>query len=113
MSDDVSFTFDGAPQGVAAADVSGCCGQPEYANLTIPPASPPMPTGSTGQAGATGATSAATPAKYVAKTQSGENAGGGKVGPRRIKNSAGGRFLPVCDKGLQHCERKAAASGVA
>lgn len=87
----IAITFDNAPQGTPEADISGCCGQPEFTNLATPPAAPAgptspagpeVPTGPTGQSTAIGAISTApsTQSQFVAKTPTGENAGGGKVG---------------------------------
>jgi hypothetical protein len=101
----IAITFDSAPQGAAGADLSGCCGQPLFPNLAVPPAAAPAgatdatgattATGATDVTGALGATGAtdtsgptpATPAEpaptapsYVLQTPTGQNAGGGKVG---------------------------------
>lgn len=92
----IAITFDQAPQGVAGADTSGCCGQPAYPNLDLAPTDlDPTPatgatgatgeTGATGDAGATGQTGPASIGPFAlptyVKTQAdGSPAGGGKVG---------------------------------
>lgn len=102
----IAITFDQAPQGAPGADVSGCCSQPAFPNLAVPPAQEPATaaptaptgqtgktgqTGETGQTGTTGTTSATGEVTsvgplpiqlptYVNTTADGLPAGGGKVG---------------------------------
>lgn len=75
----IAITFDNAPQGKPDSDASGCCGQPEFANLLNPPLVASL-TGQTGAVGATVDTGATGPTSAVPNGSARGRGAGGKVG---------------------------------
>ncbi len=77
----IAITFDQSNQDLPEPDVSGCCGQPAFPNLSVPRSSPTGPTGPSSQAGSSDLAGApAATRKYRPTANDGSPAGGGKVG---------------------------------
>ncbi len=77
----IVITFDQSNQTLPEPDVSGCCGQPAFPNLSTARQVPTGPTGASGPTGSSDQAGApATTGRYRPTATDGSPAGGGKVG---------------------------------